>query len=351
MKIARREFLSLYILLAATYLFGRVFLLEPLLVSSAWIALGGALLASLPVLVCARLMMGAPDPLDRAFEATLGRAGARVWYGAALLLVLVQTHSVSRTFTASVLTYTADMVYDRSVAVITLVAAGLGAYVGRLAIAGCARVTLRLLAIVLGVLALSALGDVHAEHFFPLLGPGADEQLSCVLPLAGILITPLLLLLRADTCDGGFRRALPLGACAAALSAAVCLALYTLATPTLPAMPTTLSFRTSQLIFSGGGIQLQLPLIIAWNACQLLLIASLLSMGGDLLRRIVPRVGRQGVPIVTALELAAGMLSVRDELALRIADMAAYPVIALGFVLAAALYALRRRGHAAHGRC
>ncbi len=343
MRIARREFVPMYALLAAIYLFERVFMLQPLLVSSAWAPLMGALALTLPVLLLIRPMLGARDAPEAAFERALGRWGARAWYACALALVLMEIKLITLVFAATVMTYTADMVHDRSVVIVTLIVAGLGAYMGELALANCARMTLRLLVLVLGALALGTLKSARLEHFFPLLGPGPEVLASGVLPLAGALLTPALLLLRGNTQDPSFRRALPLGAALGVATAIMSLAIYTLAQPTLPAMPVTISFRTAMLLNNGGSIQLQLPLIVLWNASQLMLLASLISICGLLLRLIAPRVGRWGAPIATAAALAGCLALPYEGVSAQLIDWGAYPVLALGLALAGVLYRARTR--------
>lgn len=344
MRIARREFVSLYALLAAIYLFERIFMLEPLLVSAAWIPLLGALALALPVLLLIRPMLGARDTMEAAFECALGRLGARAWYACALVLVLMEIKLITLVFVASVMTYTADMVHDRSVVIVTLIIAGLGAYMGELALANCARITLRLLILVMGALALSTLRSARLEHFFPLLGPGPRALAMGVVPLAGALLTPALMLLRSNTKDAGFRRGLPLGAALGVLTAAASLAIYTLSQPTLPVTPVTISFRTAILLNNGNSIiQLQLPLIVLWNASQLMLLASLISMCGSLLRLIAPRLGRLSAPAATLAVIALCLALPREELTAQIVEWGAYPVLALGMALAGTMYRVRCR--------
>ncbi len=102
MRIARREFVPLYALLAAIYLFERIFMLEPLLVSSAWIPLLGALALVLPVLLMLRPMLGARDAMDAAFERALGSIGARAWYACALVLVLMEIKLITLVYMIAV---------------------------------------------------------------------------------------------------------------------------------------------------------------------------------------------------------------------------------------------------------
>ena len=344
MRIARREFVPLYALLAAIYLFERIFMLEPLLVSSAWIPLLGALALVLPVLLMLRPMLGARDVMDAAFERAFGSIGARAWYACALVLVLMEIKLITLVFAASVMSYTADMVHDRSVVIVTLIVAGLGAYMGELALANCARITLRLLILVMGALALGTLRSARLEHFFPLLGPGPEALTAGLVPLAGVLLTPALMLLRGNTQDPGFRRGLPLGAVLGVLTAAASLAIYTLSQPTLPVTPVTISFRTAILLNNGNSIiQLQLPLIVLWNASQLMLLASLISICGILLRLIAPRIGRLGSPIATAVVVAWCLAMPKEELTAQIVEWGAYPVLALGMALAGIMYRVRCR--------
>lgn len=348
MKIARREFVPLYALLAAICLFERIFMLEPLLVSSAWAPLACAVALALPVLLMLRPMLGAPDAIEAAFEIALGRVGARAWYACALALVIMEIKLIALVFSASVMTYTADMVHDRSVVIVTLIVAGLGAYMGELALANCARITLKLLILVMGALALSSLRAARFEHFFPLLGPGPRALLSGAAPLAGALLTPALLIMRSNSQDPGFRRGLPLGAALGALTAALSLAIYTLSQPTLPVTPDTISFRTAILLNNGNSsIQLQLPLIVLWNASQLMLLSSLISICGMLLRLIAPRMGRLAAPIATAAALALCLALPNEEASAPLVEWGTYPVLALGMALAGTLY--RARGRKASG--
>ena len=74
MKIARREFLSMYVVLAFTHVFCRIFLTEPLLVSSAWMPLLLAFIAALPPIIFARTLMGVKQPIAAVFDMALGRA-------------------------------------------------------------------------------------------------------------------------------------------------------------------------------------------------------------------------------------------------------------------------------------
>ncbi|MGN0742078.1 MAG: hypothetical protein ACI4L8_05475, partial [Candidatus Fimadaptatus sp.] len=78
MKIARREYRPLYIVLAATQLFCHLFLTRPLLVSAGWLPVALALAAALLPILCARGMLGAGMTLEGAFEKALGRPGARI---------------------------------------------------------------------------------------------------------------------------------------------------------------------------------------------------------------------------------------------------------------------------------
>lgn len=347
MRIARREFVPMYALLSAIYLFEYIFMLEPLLVSTSWIPLIGALILSLPVLMMLRPMLGADETMDAAFKRSLGSAGARLWYACALILVLMEIKLITLVFAASVMTYTADMVHDRSVVIVTLIVAGLGAYMGELALANCARITLRLLILVMGALALGTLRSAKPEHFFPLLGPGTQILARSVIPLSGVLLTPALMLLRGNTKDPGFKRGVLLGAVLGVVTAAASLAVYTLAQPTLPVTPDTISFRTGILLNNGNSIiQLQLPLIVLWNAGQLMLIASLISICGILIRLIIPRVKRLGAPISMLAAMILCLALPNEELTPHFVEWGAYPVLALGMALAGSVYRVRaRRGH------
>ena len=145
MKIARREFLSMYVVLAFTHVFCRIFLTEPLLVSSAWMPLLLAFIAALPPIMFARTLMGVKQPIAAVFDMALGRAGARIWYALALVMQLIGANIVTNLFSASVMAYANDIPIDRSIIVLTLaVEAGLGAYIGETALANCARITLRM---------------------------------------------------------------------------------------------------------------------------------------------------------------------------------------------------------------
>ena len=108
MKIARREYRPLYIMLAATQLFCYMFLLRPLLISSGWLPVGLALAVALLPIMCARGMLGSGMTLEGAFEQALGRLGARIWFALAAALVLISAKAAVQLLSATVLTYTAD---------------------------------------------------------------------------------------------------------------------------------------------------------------------------------------------------------------------------------------------------
>lgn len=344
MKIARREYRPLYIVLAATQLFCYMFLLRPLLISSGWLPVGLALAVALLPIMCARGMLGAGITLECAFERALGRPGARIWFALAAALVLMGAKAAVQLLSATVLTYTADPSFSRSAMAVTLIVAGMVACMGELALANCARITLGLMLAIIGAMALGALSNAHVEHFFPLLGPGPAEIGRSILPLAGMLVMPMLYLLRADACDPGMKRTLPVSAALAALTAALWLAIYTLSQPTLAAMSDSMSMRVAMLLNNGtGGVQLQLPIIVLWNACMLLLIAAQLAIGGSLLRMALPRLGRVAR---IAFILAGGALCLlrpSSRLTIAILEWAAYPVIAAGFGAAGILFSLRAR--------
>ncbi len=191
MKIARREFLSMYVVLAFTHVFCRIFLTEPLLVSSAWMPLLLAFIAALPI-IFARTLMGVKQPIAAVFDMALGRAGARIWYALALVMQLIGANIVANLFSASVMAYSNDIPIDRSIIVLTLAVAGLGAYIGETALANCARITLRMAILILGGMALYAFSAANVGNFFPLLGPGVRTITANILPLSGALITPIL---------------------------------------------------------------------------------------------------------------------------------------------------------------
>lgn len=347
MRIARREFCSIYAVLAFTHIFCRIFLTEPLLVSSAWAPLLLAFIAALPVILLVRPLISKGQTLDEVLSIALGRAGARIWYALALAFQLIYAKLATCLFSASVMAYTNDVPIDKSVIVLTLAVAGLGAYMGEAALANCARITLRFIVLILSGMALCAFASPRFENFFPIFGPGTRTIAKNVLPLSGALIMPLMYLFRTDTQSTGMKRAVIKGSAMAALTAAVCLAIYTLSQPTLPSMPQAFSVRMALLINNGNsGIQLPLPLIILWNACQLLLISSIIALCGTLLHMLIPRAGKAAIPIITMAEIALCVIWPNWEMSKRIIDIAAYPLIGLGFAAAGISYAWRTRHRA-----
>ncbi len=344
MKIARREFLSMYVVLAFTHVFCRIFLTEPLLVSSAWMPLLLAFIAALPPIMFARTLMGVKQPIAAVFDMALGRAGARIWYALALVMQLIGANIVTNLFSASVMAYANDIPIDRSIIVLTLAVAGLGAYIGETALANCARITLRLAILILGGMALYAFSAANVGNFFPLLGPGVRTITANILPLSGALITPMLYLFCAETRDSGMKHALIKGAAISAFMAAACLAIYTLSQPTLPSVPQSFGVRIALLINNGNsGIQLPLPLIMLWNACQLLLISSIIAVCGTFLKLLTPRADKIAVPIVTIVEAIVCIVWPNWEPLRGIFDAAVYPLITLGFAAASISYAWRTR--------
>lgn len=344
MKIARREFVSLYILLAATHVFSYIFILSPMLVSSAWLPIVMALLLALPVILAARTLAGRNQMEDICTQ-TMGNAGARIFYAFMLAIVLLNARVNAVLFSGSVLAYTADLPFDRSVVAIVLIVAGLCAYIGDMAVSNCARIALILLMLTMGALFLGTISYARMEHFFPLLGPGLGDMARNAPQLAGKLLLPMLYIFRADIRDSGMRRALPVAVTMSALVAAASLAIYTLSQPTLPAMPDTMAVRVSMLMNNGAsGIQLQLPLILIWNICQTLMLSAQLALCGALLRKVFPRLGKLAVPVITIILAAVCLLRHDVNPALKMADMATYPAVAACLLLVGILnFAQTRR--------
>ena len=109
-------------------------------------------------------------------------------------------------------------------------------------------------------------------------------------------------------------------------------------------LPQSFGVRIALLINNGNsGIQLPLPLIMLWNACQLLLISSIIAVCGTFLKLLTPRADKIAVPIVTIVEAIACIVWPNWEPLRGIFDAAAYPLITLGFAAASISYAWRTR--------
>lgn len=343
MKIARREFVSLYILLAATHVFSYIFILSPMLVSSAWLPIIMALLLALPVILTARTLAGKAQMEDICTKA-MGNIGARIFYILVLVIVMFNARVGAVLFSSSVLAYTADLPFDRSVVLIVLIVAGLCAYIGDMAVSNCARIALLLLMLTMGVLLLGTISHARLEHFLPILGPGLGDMTRSAPQLAGKLLLPMLYIFRADMRDAGMKRALTVSAALSALLAAASLAIYTLSQPTLPAMPDTMAVRVSMLMNNGtSGIQLQLPLILIWNICQMLILSAQLALCGALLRMAVPRIKKMAVPVITTIIAAICLMHSEVEDVFRFVNVATYPAIAVCILFICLLHKARSK--------
>lgn len=343
MGTASRGFVPLYAFMAAVYVFERIFMLDPALVSSAWLPLTAAFIVILPVLFCTARLICAGSFSD-AFENALGHIPARIWYAAVCLILSLEIRTVIAVFSASVMAYTAEFVHRPAIIFILLIMAGTGACMGHKAVARGAKLTLILMLFILGILAAGALHAAHLEHFFPIMGPGGAKLRQSILPLAGCALMPLIFLFDCGTLEPCFRRAIFKGAAYGILIAALSLCIYTLAQPTLPAAPVTVAFRTSALLSNGSNIHLQLPLILLWNASQIMLISGLMSISGRLIQLALPPVKQHGGLSAILLEaLLLAILPTEEGRLSRLADMLLFPVTAAGLSLAGALHMLRSR--------
>ena len=71
-----------------------------------------------------------------------------------------------------------------------------------------------------------------------------------------------------------------------------------------------------------------MPLIMLWNACQLLLISSIIAVCGTFLKLLMPRADKIAVPIVTIVEAIACIVWPNWEPLRGIFDAAVYPLAA-----------------------